>query len=200
MRKLMFIGFAALSLAALSLAACEGKSASESQKETTTDGVTTVETKTDINGVKTVSGLELSQYAVRAALGQNPNTGAYVTVKNTGKTDDRLLSVACECAEKAELHTMKMDGDKMMMAPMAEGFAIRAGETLALTPGGNHIMLLGLKTRPADGETLSLTLTFEKAGTVTIEAPVSNAPLSGVMSDDMGHDMDHDMGAAHTGH
>ena len=190
--------FVLIGVAALSLAACDGKSVSHSRTETASDGVTKVETRTDINGVKTESGLELSRYAMRAALGQNPNTGAYVTVKNTGKTDDRLVSVACDCAETVELHTMKMDGDKMMMAPMPEGFVVKAGDTLELKPGGNHIMLMGLKTRPADGDVQKLTLTFEKAGAITIDVPVSNAPLSGDMKRDMG-DMDH-MGNNHAGH
>ena len=172
MRKLIV-----LSLAALSLAACGSKTEVKSEK--TEDGVTKVETKTNVDGVKTESGMELSRYAVRAALGQNPNTAAYVTIKNIGKDDDRLVSAACDCAAKVELHTMTMDGDKMMMAEMPDGFAIKAGETLELKPGGNHIMLMGLTARPADGQTQTLTLTFQKAGTVSIDAPVSNAPLAG---------------------
>lgn len=177
MRKFILLSVMAFSLG--SLTACDGRhSTSEVKTEIESNGVTTVKTKTDENGVKTESGLELSHYAVRAALGQNPNTGGYVTVRNIGKDDDRLVSVTCDCAEKVELHTMKMDGDKMMMAPMPEGFEIKAGQTLELKPGGNHIMFIGLKTRPADGDTLSLTLNFAKAGAVKIEAPVSNAPLS----------------------
>ncbi|MFT3998207.1 MAG: copper chaperone PCu(A)C [Asticcacaulis sp.] len=179
MRKLTILSLAALSLTTVSLTACGSQSSSQSKSEASDGHVTKVETKSDINGVKTVNRLELSHYAVRAALGQNPNTAAYVTVKNTGQTDDRLISAACDCAETVELHTMKMDGDKMMMSAMPEGFVIKAGETLELKPGGNHIMLLGLKTRPADGGVQSLTLTFEKAGPVTIEAAVSNTPLSG---------------------
>lgn len=178
MRKFFILSLAALSMGAL--AGCDGgHSTAEVKTETESHGVTTIKTKSDVDGVKTESGLELSHYAVRAALGQNPNTGGYVTVKNIGKDDDRLVSVACDCAEKVELHTMKMDGDKMMMSPVPEGFEVKAGQTLELKPGGNHIMLMGLKTRPADGETLSLTLNFAKAGAVKIEAPVSNAPLSG---------------------
>ncbi|MDC7682997.1 copper chaperone PCu(A)C [Asticcacaulis sp. BYS171W] len=170
MRKLLILA------AALTLTACGSKT--EVSTESQESGVTKVETKTNIDGVKTHAAMELTHYAVRAALGQNPNTAAYVTIKNTGTTDDRLVSAACDCADTVELHSMKMDGDKMMMAPLPDGLVIKAGETVELKPGGNHIMLLGLKTRPEDGQTQSVTLTFEKAGSVTVEMPVSNAPLS----------------------
>jgi|GEM_PF-607679 len=126
----------------------------------------------------TLQNLAFSHLAIRAALGQNPNTAAYVTIENPTAEDDRLVSVQADWTEKAELHSMDMADGVMKMAPAPEGFVIRAGETLALTPGGAHIMLMGLKSRPQDGEMREIILTFEKAGQVPLTLPVTNTPQS----------------------
>ena len=115
---------------------------------------------------------------MRAALGNNPNTGAYVTIRNTGTEPDRLVSVSCECAASTELHSMSTKDGVMEMAEMKNGFVIAPGETLVLKPGGNHIMLMGLKVRPQDGSKVDVKLTFEKAGEITLAMPVSNTPLT----------------------
>ena len=161
--------FAVLALAALALAACEGQKSSET-------GTTTVTKSTDIDGVKTHAELKLSAYGMRTPLGQNPNTGAYVTIENTGKTDDRLISASCACATRTELHTMSMADGQMSMSAVPEGFEVKAGETLVLAPGGNHIMLFDLTTRPAEGAVQKVTLVFEKAGEITLDMPVSMTP------------------------
>ena len=58
----------------------------------------------------------------------------------------------------------------MEMRPLADGLAIPAGESVVLEPGGYHIMLIGLTGDLNAGESFTLTLTFEKAGEVTVEA------------------------------
>jgi copper(I)-binding protein len=46
------------------------------------------------------------------------------------------------------------------------------GGVLALQPGGAHIMLMDLQEPLSEGEVLVLTLTFERAGEVTVRLPV----------------------------
>ena len=41
-------------------------------------------------------------------------------------------------------------------------------------PGGDHVMLMGLTRDLAQGEILSLTLTFDGAGSMIVEAVVDN--------------------------
>lgn len=161
MRKFILFTFAAIALT----------SCNESPK-------TEVASANYAEGVMTSSSLSLTDYAMRAALGQNPHTAAYVTITNKGDSDDRLISASCDCAGRAELHTMRMDGDVMTMEAMPEGFVIKAGETLTLKPGGDHIMVMDLTKRPADGEFQDVILTFEKAGNVTVKMPVTNTPLA----------------------
>ncbi|MBW8880603.1 MAG: copper chaperone PCu(A)C, partial [Asticcacaulis sp.] len=117
----------------------------------------------------------------------NPNTAAYVTIKNGGELPDRLVSAHCDCAGTATLHEMVMKGDAMDMREPEGGFTIAPGQTLTFAPGGNHIMLSDLTNRPAEGQIVNLTLTFEKAGPVTLAMPVSNTPLARKDASD-GHD------------
>lgn len=139
---------------------------------------TTVGTYSDVSGVMTASQLVMTDYAMRAALGNNPATAAYVKIENKGTTADRLVSAHCDCAGTATLHEMVMKGDAMEMSEPEGGFPIAPGQTLTFAPGGNHIMLTPLTTRPTEGQIVNVTLTFEKAGPVTLSMPVSNTPLA----------------------
>jgi copper(I)-binding protein len=119
----------------------------------------------------------------RAASPAARSGAAFMLIANEGATDDRLVSAASDVAERVELHTHVMDGDVMRMIHVEEGFAVPAGETIALERGGMHVMFLGL-TRPlAQGDTVEVTLSFERAGDVTVAIPVDNERMPG----DMGH-------------
>lgn len=108
------------------------------------------------------------------AMGANAVTGAaFMVIENHAAADDRLVSAASEVAERVELHTHKADASgTMKMIHVPEGFAIPANGSHALERGGDHVMLLGLKRPLAQGDTFTVTLTFEKAGEVTVEVPV----------------------------
>jgi copper(I)-binding protein len=97
---------------------------------------------------------------------------AYLTIENTGATDDRLITAKTDAARTAEIHEMRNEGTVMKMAPLADGLPISAGSTIELKPGGYHIMLIGLTGDLKAGESFELTLTFEKAGDVTLTVPV----------------------------
>ncbi len=98
---------------------------------------------------------------------------AFMTILNSGDEDDRLIGVRTDAARLAQLHThIKGEGGVMQMRRVEGGFSIPAHGEHILARGGDHVMLMGL-TRPlSDGETLTLTLTFEKAGDMTITMPV----------------------------
>jgi len=104
--------------------------------------------------------------------------GAYVTLRNTGRTADRLVKVASPAAEKSEIHETKTDGGTATMRPV-EGVELKPGATVALRPGGLHVMLMSLGAPLKQGERLKLVLTFEKAGTVEVEAPIEKAGAAG---------------------
>jgi copper(I)-binding protein len=133
--------------------------------------------------------LTLSAPFARASLPNAPVAGGYVTVVNNGATDDRLVAAASDVAGRMEVHEMAMDGDVMKMRELADGLPIPAGETVVLKPGGYHIMFMKLNQPLEEGQTVEVTLTFEKAGEVSLPFPVHARDATG---GDMGHS--HKMG------
>jgi len=98
--------------------------------------------------------------------------GAFLTIVNEGTVPDRLLGGTAPAAQDVQIHTVDMTGGVMRMRQLAKGLEIPAGGTVTLAPGGNHIMLMGLKRPLAQGETVPLTLEFEKAGDIGVELTV----------------------------
>lgn len=114
----------------------------------------------------------------RATAPTAPAAGGFMALTNTGTTPDRLVSAASDIAETTELHTHINEGGVMRMRPV-EDIAIPPGETVALRPGGLHVMFIGLRQPLAEGSRFPLTLTFEQAGTVTVEVGVEAAGAMG---------------------
>jgi periplasmic copper chaperone A len=100
---------------------------------------------------------------------------AFMVIENHATVDDRLIGAASDVAKRVELHTHKAgEGGMMQMIHVPEGFVIPAGETHELKRGGDHVMLMGPTRKVKDGDTITVTLTFEHAGDVTVEIPVDN--------------------------
>ncbi len=97
-------------------------------------------------------------YAMETRPGQ-PNGGAFIEVENRGKRVERLLSVTFPktVSERGELHTMKHENGKMIMREVPK-FEIPAGGKLRLQPGGDHMMLIGIKEPLKAGSTVKATL------------------------------------------
>jgi copper(I)-binding protein len=99
-------------------------------------------------------------------------TGAvYFTISNAGRTDDRLIAARTDVAQSATLHANMMTGDVMKMQAV-DGLTIPAGGELPFAPGGYHVMLMGVKTPLAPGDTFPMTLTFEHAGDILLTVKV----------------------------
>jgi len=118
--------------------------------------------------------LEIDNPWSRATPGAAPNGVVYVTIKNTGSTPDRLIDVASPAADQTQIHDMKVQDDVSSMWLIGE-MGVPAGQTVTLAPNGPHIMLVGLKKPLELAQTFPLTLTFEKAGSVTVEVTVEPA-------------------------
>jgi copper(I)-binding protein len=104
--------------------------------------------------------------------------GAYFTVRNEGSQADRLLRVSSSAAKSAEIHSMTMDGNVMRMRNVPS-LDIPADAKVALSPGGYHVMLVGLLHPLVAGQQVPLTLTFEKAGAIDVHADVEPASPGG---------------------
>ena len=108
----------------------------------------------------------------RATPGGAKVAGGYLTITNTGSAPDRLTAATLSVAEAGEVHESTTAGGVVRMRPVEGGVEIRPGATIELRPGGYHIMFLRLSQPLKEGDKLSGTLTFEKAGTVPVEFAV----------------------------
>jgi hypothetical protein len=138
-----------------------------------------------------IGDLEISHAFTRAMAPNAPSGGGWVTITNHGSQADRLVSASSPRAKQVQLHSMTMNADQVMvMREMPDGVEIPAGATVELKPGGMHLMFMGVGARFKQGETVPVTLRFEKAGEVTIDLPVAalgatEMPMSGAMKMDM---------------
>ncbi|MGE0503261.1 MAG: copper chaperone PCu(A)C [Rhizobiaceae bacterium] len=111
---------------------------------------------------------------VRAMLPGQPAGGGFMILSSAGEAD-RLVAATSDRALKVEIHSMAIVDGVMIMRPVEGGLEVPAGGSVALEPGGLHIMLMGVGKPFAEGETVPVTLTFEKAGDVDVGFPVHKA-------------------------
>ena len=137
----------------------------------------------------TVGDIEIGSIWTRAMLPGQPVGGGYFTITNNGKSADRLISISSPDAGSAEIHSMVMKDNVMVMRQVEGGLEIPAGETVELKPGHFHLMFMDVKKPFRRGDTVPVTLEFEKAGKVEIKMPVE-APNAKGATGSMGH-MDH---------
>lgn len=103
------------------------------------------------------------------------NGAAYLSVTNKGAAADTLVAAESPAAARVELHQTTMTGAVASMKPVTAGLSAPAGKTVALSPGGAHLMMFGLKQQLVEGARIPLTLTFAKAGKVKVELAVEAA-------------------------
>lgn len=120
------------------------------------------------------SAIEISDPYARGGAGA-PTGAAFMVIRNSGDTDDRLIGLRYPDAARAEIHEHVMEDGVMRMRPKEGGIAVPAGGEAVLERGGDHLMFMGLQDRFEDGETVTLTLIFEKAGEVEVTFAVDSA-------------------------
>ena len=105
-------------------------------------------------------------------------TGAgYVTLAG-GIHADRLVAAQLDGVARIEFHESSLDGGVARMRQLPS-VAIPARTTVAFSPAGLHLMLIGL-TRPlVAGEQRTLVLELEHAGKVRVALEVREATASG---------------------
>ena len=133
-------------------------------------------------------GNETSRIAVEQPWARATPAGAqtgvvYMTLNNKTNDADRLVAVSSDVAALVQVHEMAVVDGVMQMRQLADGLPIPAGASVTLKPGSFHVMLIGLKRPLMPGETFPLTLTFAKAGNISVAIPVQ---AMGAMKDGKG--------------
>lgn len=100
---------------------------------------------------------------IRATPPGATTAAAYVVIENAGADDDRLLGIRADNGQTVEIHTSSEQAGVMRMSQL-DALTIPAQGSVALAPGGDHIMFIDITDRFEPGDTELLTLLFEKAG------------------------------------
>lgn len=122
-------------------------------------------------GEAKVGAIEIKDAWARATPAKAPAGGAFVTIANTGTTTDNLLGASAGVAKNVELHTHIAQGDVMRMVAVGS-IELQPGKSVAMAPGGLHIMLIGLNQPLKEGTSFPLELDFALAGKVTVTVDV----------------------------
>lgn len=96
-------------------------------------------------------------------------TAGFLTL--TAPRGDALLAATVPDVDATEVHTMAMANGVMQMRKL-DRLDLPPGQPVRLVPGGDHLMLIGLSSGFGERDTVEVTLTFEKAGDLTLSMPV----------------------------
>jgi periplasmic copper chaperone A len=120
------------------------------------------------------SDIAVTDAFARASATSAATTGAaYFTLVNNGAEADRLVSIASDAAGTVMLHATATEDGVASMKHL-DGLALAPGEEVKLAPSTMHAMLSGLKAPLKKGGEVSLILTFEKAGAISILVPIGS--------------------------
>lgn len=108
-----------------------------------------------------------------------PNGAIFGLLTNLSNEADTLLSASTTAAEAVELHeTVIGEGDVMQMRPVEGGIIVPPRSYQELQPGALHIMLINLTQPLVAGETIELTLNFERMGEFSVLVPIVDMALT----------------------
>ncbi|WP_299179597.1 copper chaperone PCu(A)C [uncultured Neptuniibacter sp.] len=113
------------------------------------------------------------------------NSASFMIINNSDASDIQLVSGSSSVAKVVELHTHTNENGVMKMRQV-ETITVPAEGSVALQPGGYHIMLIGLKTDLAEGGEIDLKLNFSDESSKLLTLPVKK-----VMGGMQGHHHKH---------
>ncbi len=140
-------------------------------------------------GEATVGDITVTDAWVRQPAEGQSASAAYGTITNDGDTDVTLVGGSVPFDAVVEIHETLMDDDgTMQMQQREDGFAVPAGGSFTLEPGGPHVMMLDIDPADFVGE-VEVTMIFDDGTELTVAAPVRG--IDGTDMDEM-DEMDDD--------
>lgn len=91
------------------------------------------------------------------------DTAIFMKIENLGQVPLKLVGASCPIAAHVEpmITTRQVEaGHQTMGMESVSALDIPAGGTLELRPGGNHLMVMGLKSHPKEGDHVKVVLIF----------------------------------------
>lgn len=121
--------------------------------------------------------VEVEDVWTRDTIGGTASAAVYMTI--TSANADRLVAVSSPAAKKTDIMTMESGAGAMGMKYL-DTLDIPAGKPVHLEPTGLHIWLAELNKPLRAGETVPMTLRFEKSGdrpiVVSVVGPAEAPP------------------------
>lgn len=142
-------------------------------------------------------GLQVVQAWSRAIPPGAPVAAGFLQLHNGSGGDDRLVTVRSDAAERVEIHEVRHEDGMARMRELADGLPLPAGASVALEPGGYHLMFITPGGGFVAGGSISATLVFEHAGEREVAFEVRTIGATGAADD--AHD-GHDVHEGHEGH
>ena len=128
---------------------------------------------------------------VRSVTIDEPVNGKTAAVRmeidNSTGTTDRLVSASSDAAKTVTLHRSTTDDQDRSVMEAVPSVAVPAGEEVRFEAGGLHVMLSGFRRPLEVGDVVDLTLVFQHAGLMTVDATV--VPIGENGMDGSEHDM-----------
>lgn len=103
-----------------------------------------------------------------------PTAAVYLEVQNKSVEGDRLIDASASIARRTEIHEHRTANGVISMTAIPD-IPLPAGATVRLAPGERYLMLFGLDKPLKPGDRFSLSLTFERSGTIVVEAVTGGA-------------------------
>jgi periplasmic copper chaperone A len=122
-------------------------------------------------GAASSPGVVVSDPWIRATPTIDQPAAGYLTIANGGSTADALLSVSSPGATVG-MHKSELDSSGMEWMHPVDRVEVPAGATVALAPGGYHLMITGFSAPFTVGQHVELDLVFEHAGRIVVHADV----------------------------
>lgn len=121
-------------------------------------------------------GVRVENPWVRLSRTDSDVASVYMDIFNEAEEGDTLVSVSCPQAEKTTLGKAHWIGTGFKTEPIKR-IHVRANGRITLGPGGLEVTVSKLTSELSLGKVLPVTLVFERAGRVEINAVVSNQML-----------------------
>ena len=96
----------------------------------------------------------------------------YVMLRNAGDAEQTITAATSPACGSLMLHDSQDNGGTAMMMDVPS-ITVPAGGSVALSPGGYHLMCMQPKMKA--GDTVTITLTLQPQGALSFSAPVYGA-------------------------
>lgn len=103
-----------------------------------------------------------------------PTAAAYAVIESADGQGDVLLGAASGQARSVSFHQMSMAGDVMRMRALPSLTVPARGRLVVGPATGTHLMIVGLTKVPRRGESLTIRLTFKRAGVLAVPFRVTD--------------------------